>query len=134
VSEAAFRIGLVPIHLLKSHERVIEERVVKLMREISSRGAQLRPILVDYKTLIILDGHHRVEALKRLGAKLVSAALVDYDSDCVKVSSWRPEWRVTKELVRRSGLTGNLLPPRTSRHQVCFEIPEVIAPLSILVG
>ncbi len=126
------KIELVPLDKLRIHEMIIEEHVRELMKDIASRGILIRPILVDRKTMIILDGHHRVEALKRLGKKYVPAVLVDYDSDCVTVSSWRPDWKVTKELVRRAGLSGKPLPPKTSRHRVCFEIPDVNIPIDKL--
>ena len=126
-------IALVPIDSLRPHEQVIEEHVVELLEDIRSRGVLIRPILVDAKTLIVLDGHHRVEALRRLGARWVPAVLVDYDDDsCVRVGSWRPGWRVSKGLVRAAGLSGKLLPPRTSRHIVSFRIPEVNVSLALL--
>lgn len=87
---------------------------------------------MDYKTLVILDGHHRVEALRILGLKRIPALLVDYDSDCVKVTSWRDGVIVTKSMVREYGLKGILMEPKTSRHMVCFEIPEVNIPLEVL--
>ncbi|MEM1712449.1 MAG: ParB N-terminal domain-containing protein [Acidilobaceae archaeon] len=110
------------------------ERLIEIIEWIVRDGAIHYPILVDKDTLIILDGHHRVEALRRLGYKLVPALLVDYDSDCISVSSWREGVYVTKDLVREHGLTGNLLPPKTSRHKVCFDIPRVDIQLSMLRG
>ncbi len=126
------KIAVVPIDSLKSHEQIVEDHVKELMNDIRKRGILIKPILVDAKTMIVLDGHHRVEALRRLGRKLIPAVLVDYDDECVTVSSWRPDWKVSKELVRRAGLSGQLLPPKTSRHRVCFEIPEVNYPIEKL--
>ncbi len=111
---------------------VVEEKVYELSYVISVDGVLKYPILVDSKTMVILDGHHRVEALKLLGCSLVPAILVDYDDSCVSVSSWRPGVVVTKEMVRASGLLGLLMPPKTSRHRVCFEIPRVDVPLESL--
>ena len=69
-----------------------------------------------------------------MGLKFIPVLLVDYDSDCVTVSSWRDGVTVTKEMVRERGLKGVLMPPKTSRHKVCFEIPEVRVPLGVLKG
>ncbi len=132
-SAALYRVELVPLDALRPHEMVIEERVRALAEDIARRRVLIRPILVDENTMVILDGHHRVEALRRLGARRVAALLVDYGSECVTVGSWRPGWRVTKEDVVRAGLSGRLLPPRTSRHRVCFQIPEVNVPLDQLL-
>ena len=129
-----WRLGLVKLRDLKPHEEFIEARVQLLIEGLLAEGRQIRPILVDEKTMVILDGHHRVEALKRLGAVFVAALLVDYDSECVTVGSWREGVRVTKEDVRRAGLEGRLMPPRTSRHRLCFEPPDVNVPLAVLMG
>lgn len=110
----------------------MEERVRGLSHAISADGVLKYPILADSKTMIVLDGHHRVKALKLLGCSLVPAILVDYDDSCVSVSSWKPGVIVTKEMVRASGLSGLLMPPKTSKHRVCFEIPRVDMPLYIL--
>ncbi len=127
-------IALAPIGMLRRHERFIDERVVRLYRDILDRGVLVKPLLVDSHTMIVLDGHHRLEALRRLGARVVPVLLVDYDDDrCVRVGSWREGWRVTKELVREVGLSGKLLPPRTSRHMLSFPVPEVNVPLRVLL-
>ncbi len=110
------------------------ERVLDLVDQILRDGFIRYPILVDSKTFVVLDGHHRLVAVKLLGLRFIPAILVDYDSDCVSVSSWRDGVVVTKEMVREHGLRGNLMPPKTSRHRVCFEIPEVRAPLEVLRG
>jgi hypothetical protein len=134
-SRCSYPIALVPLTVLKPHEQDIPERVEALMRSLVEDGVQIKPILVDSKTLVILDGHHRVEALKRMGARYVAAVIVDYDDDeCIAVGSWREGWNVTKELVRRTGVEGKRLPPRTSRHMPRFEVPEVRVPIERLLG
>ncbi len=131
----SYPIVLVPLSALKPHERVIEERVEKLKVQLVRDGVQIKPILVDSRGLVILDGHHRVEALKRLGAVYVAAVIVDYDNDeCISVDSWRKGWNVTKREVRERGLKGLLYPPRTSRHKPKFDIPDVRVPLKVLKG
>lgn len=133
-SKRTIVIKLVPIEVLRPHERVIEKHVTELMNDIVRDGRLIYPILVDRETMIILDGHHRVEALKRLGARYIPAILVDYRGDGVKVSSWRENWAVSKEDVVRAGIEGNLLPPKTSRHITSFDIPAVNVPLDVLFG
>ncbi len=127
-------ILLVELEKLRPHEEVIEEHVKELIYDIIKAGVLIKPILVDYRTNIILDGHHRVEALKRLGAKYAPALSVDYQSECIRVTSWRKNVTVDKRLVIKAGTSGKLLPPKTSRHIVCIEIPEVNVPLDALRG
>ena len=126
-------IRLLPLRVLRSHEQTEPSRLREVLKSIVDEGVVHYPIIVDMKTYIILDGHHRVESLKMLGAKSVPALLVDYDDECVSVGSWRPGVEVSKDMVRRHGLTGNLLPPKTSRHRLCFEVPRVDVPLGELM-
>ncbi|HID40810.1 MAG TPA: transcriptional regulator [Pyrodictium sp.] len=130
--QQAYSISLVSIDALRPHEDVVEDHVKKIAEDLRRRSRLLYPVLVDAKTMVILDGHHRVAALRQLGAKYVPAVLVEYDSPCVEVGSWRPNISVNKSLVVRAGLEKKLLPPKTSRHRVCFKIPRVDIPLKVL--
>src|SRR5205809_93634 len=92
----------------------------QLMDQIRKDGYLRRPVLVADGELVILDGHHRVEAIRALGARRIPAYLIDYFSDIVRLSTW-PDAEVsvvTKEDVIRRGRTGDLFPPKTSRHTV----------------
>ena len=122
------------MRLLRPHEDVVEGRFRGLADQILLDGFIRYPILVDSRTLVVLDGHHRLAAAKLLGLRFIPAILVDYDGDRVSVSSWRDGVTVTKDMVREHGLKGNLMPPKTSRHRVCFEVPEVGVPLEVLRG
>jgi len=126
-------VALLPLEALRPHENINEEHLRSLMSEIVKDGVLRKPILVDFKTLVILDGHHRVEALRRLGARVIPAFLVDYSSDRIVVSTWRKGWRVTKKDVLRAGLTGAKMPFKTSRHiLVGVDLPIVNIPLEKL--
>ncbi len=46
------------------------------------------PIIVDKKTFVVLDGMHRVAALKRLNCKKIPVCLVDYENPAVTVGCW----------------------------------------------
>lgn len=109
---------LIEIDRLRAHELVERDRVEKLKEELRRSGVLVRPILVDEKNLIVIDGHHRVQALRELGCKLVPALLVDYENSNICVVPWRDCDKVTKEDVVRAGLTGKLLPPKTSKHVI----------------
>lgn len=133
IGRVKWRIALIPLELLRPHEQV-DRRYLKCLREVILRdGVLIKPLIVDARTLIILDGHHRYEILRSLGKRYAPAVLVDYDDDkLVTVSSWRPGWNVTKEMVRKAGLSGRLLPPRTSRHRLSFRVPCLNIPLDKL--
>jgi len=84
------KVEMIPLSEVRSHEEVIEEELEDFTRSLKSKGVFYRPILLDKNTLVVLDGHHRVEGLRRLGAKKVPSILLDYDSDDIKLYTWYP--------------------------------------------
>lgn len=103
---------------LRPHEQIIGSRIEELVSEITTDGVLKQPVIVDKTSLVILDGHHRVTVLGKLGCIFIPAYLVDYHDEDIQVKSWRDpvQSKVTKESVLVAGLTGHLLPPKTSRH------------------
>ncbi|HPR42117.1 MAG TPA: ParB N-terminal domain-containing protein [Candidatus Methanofastidiosa archaeon] len=84
------KVDIIPLEDVKCHEEVIEEELQEFIKSLKAKGIFYRPILVDRNSLVVLDGHHRVEGLRRLGAKKVPAILLDYDSDDIKLYTWYP--------------------------------------------
>ena len=114
------RFEVVEIGRLRGHERIRPSLLEQLTDQIRKDGYLRRPVLVADGDFVILDGHHRVEAVRALGARRIPAYLIDYFSDIVRLSIW-PDAEVsvvTKEDVIRRGRTGDLFPPKTSRHTV----------------
>jgi hypothetical protein len=114
--ELSSQIVILPISFLKPHEDVDPGFVRELAEDIKRCGLLKKPIVVDSETLIIIDGHHRVEALKRLGCRRIPCLFVNYRSPRIAVLSWRGGEPLSKELVLNAGLRGELLPPKTTRH------------------
>lgn len=124
--------ALVPIDRLRPHEEVEEENVDELTREIERAGVCADPIWVARESLVILNGHHRVEALRRLNAVRAPAWLFDYASDVVSLEPWQPGLPITKaEVLRRAG-AGDLFPPKTTRHRLRTDLPPRAVPLEEL--
>ncbi len=115
------KVAILKINELKVHELTNRERVEELKKDILRDGKLKKPILVDEKTLIVIDGHHRLQSLKELGCKFIPAVLVDYRSSDICVEPWRDCSVISKEDVIRAGLTGNYLPPKTSKHFIICE-------------
>ncbi len=107
-------LKVMDINLLKAHEEVDKSHVQEIKEALLKDSMQIEPILVENKHNIILDGHHRVEALKDLGFTKIAAYLVSYDD--VKLDSWRPEIKLEKAQVIKNALQGKLFPPRTTKH------------------
>jgi len=83
-----FQIKLVELGKLRIHEEIIPELLDSMVDEIKSNGMLRHPIIADMNTLVVLDGMHRVAALKKIKCRYVPACLVDYDSPKVKVGCW----------------------------------------------
>jgi hypothetical protein len=80
-------IKLEEIRKLYVHEETIPRIVEWLSGEIK-RGIYRHPVIVDKENLVVLDGMHRVAALRHLGYKLVPVCLVNYSNQSIKVKNW----------------------------------------------
>lgn len=111
---------LLPADRLRPHESLNPELLAETEAAIDREGVVREPLLVEREHYVILDGHHRYEALVRLGCRRIPVYLVDYGDDAIRVETW-PEAavdRVTKEEVIQRALRGDPFPPKTSKHVV----------------
>lgn len=111
-------IVILGIEELREHEEIRPHYLEELKNEILSDGILKMPIAVDRSTYIILDGHHRLHALKRIGCKKIPAILVDYHSEEIEVVPWREGETITKEMIIQTALSGKRLAPKTSKHMI----------------
>jgi len=125
--------ALLPIVVLKSHEQLNEAAVQDLLVQIRHDRVLTDPIWVSRGSLVILNGHHRVEALRRLGAERVAAWVLDYESDIVHLGRWYPGPPIAKSEVVQRGVEGRPFPPKTTRHRLLIELPARPTPLSELL-
>ncbi|MGQ9680572.1 MAG: hypothetical protein ACUVV4_07400 [Candidatus Bathyarchaeia archaeon] len=86
--EEDLEISLVEIDRLLLHEETIPEMLQALTSKILKDERQISPVIVDGKTLVVLDGMHRVEALRKLKCKFICACFVDYMSERIRVERW----------------------------------------------
>lgn len=107
---------LVPVASLHPHEMVDEKDVEQLTQTLGASGLLEEPIWVSDQDGVILNGHHRFAALKRLGARRIPAWVIDYSDPAMKLGRWSPGPPLEKPEVLRRGRAGSLFPPKTSRH------------------
>lgn len=81
-------IALVETSRLLLHEETIPEMLEALAQEIEEDGVLKAPVIVDGETMVVLDGMHRVEALRVLGCRFAPICLVDYQNPEIRVESW----------------------------------------------
>jgi len=125
---------LVAISELKDHEEVDPKRVDELVESIRHTQSVADPVWVAFGTGVILNGHHRVAALRRLGAQRVPAWVFDYHSASVRLDRWSDGPPIPKEEVERRALQGDLFSPKTTRHRVEPSLPTRRTPLATLLG
>lgn len=111
-------IKLVEINKLREHEEIDIKYFKQLMKEIRSDGILKQPIVADEKTMVVIDGEHRLRILKKLGCKKIPVIFVNYQSPKIKIFPWRKEEKVSKKSVIRAGLSKDKLPPKTSKHMI----------------
>ena len=114
-------VCMVDLVALKEHEEIRPEYLEELKNEILSDGILKMPIAVDKATYIILDGHHRLHALKKIGCRRIPVILFDYQSPEIVVVPHREGETVTKEMVIQTALAGRRMPPKTSKHMIMIE-------------
>ncbi len=117
--------GLIRVRIsnLVAHERTNSEFKQIHMNSFVRTGHLKKPIVVHKikhnDKYLILDGHHRAEALKELGYAYIIARRIDYFSPEFRVKSWRSatkEWD-KNEIIARA-LSGKLMRPKSTRHVV----------------
>jgi hypothetical protein len=82
------KIAIVNIASIHMHEETIPEVVQKLAKDLERDKVLRHPVIVDEKTLVVLDGMHRVAALQMVGCIRIPVCLVDYDNPSIKVETW----------------------------------------------
>ena len=121
-SQQAFDdICFIELEALKEHEEIRPDYLEQLKNEILSDGILKMPIAVDKNTYIILDGHHLLHALKKIGCKRIPVILFDYQSPEIEVIPWREDENITKEMIVQTALAGRRMPPKTSRHMILIK-------------
>ena len=106
------RLTIIDIDELREHEEINPELLDKLRKEIAADGVLKLAIAVDEKTKTVIDGHHRIQALKQLGYKKIPVVLIDYMSPEIVVQTWKEGMKVTKEEVLEAALLGKKMTPK----------------------
>lgn len=137
------RFALVPVSELKTHEDSEPERVRRVIKQIKSTGMVKKAIVVDAGSKVVLDGVHRLSALKALGAVRVPAWLVDYSDEDIVVLSNDRKSEVPKGSVVEAATRGPKLAPKSTRHMMKKDGQlvhisklkgEPAVPLAVLLG
>lgn len=114
------QLGLEDLSKVRIHEEIILEMLEELVSEIKSSSVVRNPVIVDLNSLVVLDGMHRVAALKKMGCRYLPVCLLDYQSSNVHVGCWyrtiRGEVGESRflDLFRLMGLSAEPVPSETA--------------------
>ncbi|MCI4361224.1 MAG: ParB N-terminal domain-containing protein, partial [Thermoplasmata archaeon] len=115
---------LIPIARLHIHEEVIAKDLEQLIASLRASRIVREPILVAADSWVVLNGHHRVAALRALGARAAPAWVVDYADPKISLDRWDHGPPLTKAEVIERARSGRPFPPKTTRHRVLLDLPE----------
>lgn len=81
-------IRLSPTNSLLLHEETIPDRVGELKREFLHDRVVRDPVIVDAGSWVVLDGMHRIVALRELDCECIPVCTVDYLNPSIRVGTW----------------------------------------------
>lgn len=100
----------------------------QLAESMRNSGVWEVPIILERKSLAVMDGHHRLAAAFLLDLRVVPALLLDYSM--VKVVARRAGFVVTPESILERARMRDLYPHKTTRHLFSSTIPNCNIALS----
>jgi hypothetical protein len=85
-------IKFLSVDSLFTHEETIPTALELLKCDLLKEQVLKHPIIVDAETHVVLDGMHRVAALKSLDYNIVPVCLVDYQNPAIELYAWYREF------------------------------------------
>ena len=128
-------VVMVDVDWLKPHEQIKSKARDKLLDVTKRWGGFTKPVLVDSVTGSLLDGHHRLSVAQELGLSKIPAICLDYlSSEDITLELW-PNTdfdSITKSMVIQMCESGDLFPPKTTKHTTIFDLPPILVSLDDL--
>jgi hypothetical protein len=81
------KLEVVPVRSLLEHEETLPHLADKLLLEFKNWANLQNPIIVD-ENHIVLDGHHRTYAFKKLAFRYIPVCKIDYFSQSIGLRYW----------------------------------------------
>jgi len=130
---------IISINKLLPLEKVFPTHLMNLEKMIENDGFILKPLLVDKNDGVILDGSHRYAYFLKNGYLEVPVFYVDYNDENIRVGGKLKhrflidsDCQISKKECVERAISGNLFPPRTTRHFFTFRKTDISLPLSEL--
>ena len=104
-------------------EKVFKKHLDNVSKMILKTNIMNRPLIIDKKYKILLDGSHRYAFLYNHGYKFAPVIEVDYENESIFVGNhlhhrflYDEDKKITKKEVINRALKNKLYNPRTTRH------------------
>jgi len=128
------RVELKTITSVLPHEETVPELSSALAGQIEEDRFQRDPIIIEREHQVVLDGMHRLKALKDLGARLILCHSVDYSSPDVRLDCWArllegEDLRVLTESLRSLGIDSEV-----TREEALSLVEQRRTRLGVLTG
>lgn len=118
-----FNLEIEELSKIKPLEKVLPNHLANIESMILKDGLMFKPLIIDKKYNIVLDGSHRYAFLLKFGYKKAPVIKVDYDDETIFVgNNLKHRYLVDKNLklskskVIEAALNEKLLDARTTRH------------------
>jgi len=102
---------------LKPHEETVAEDLERLVDALRENPVLRHPIIADRTTGIVLDGTHRLAAIKQLKCNFIPSALVDYNDPQITIERWFRLFSGSN--LRNLEIDLRLLKPKDVNHDEC---------------
>ena len=91
------------------------------------------PVVIEINSNAIMDGHHRYNAAKILGFSRIPCIRKDYNSNEVRLLSWRANKKITVKDIYEKINKKKKFPYKTTRHIFTPSIEEIKIPIELLM-
>jgi hypothetical protein len=128
-ADIILRTDTVDISSIHTHENVIVENVLAFEQYLNKSQNFLVPTIIVSDNLVLIDGHHRLELMKRMGYTKIPVTVINYYHECV-LTHIEASKRLGKDVIVQSALNKVNLKPKSTRHVLC--VNDKFVPISIL--
>ena len=118
-----FNLEIEELSKIKPLEKVLPNHLANIESMILKDGLMFKPLIIDKKYNIVLDGSHRYAFLLKFGYKKAPVIKVDYDDETIFVGNdlkhrylIDKNLKLSKSKVIEAALNEKLLDARTTRH------------------
>lgn len=125
-------LQLITLDKIIETEEHDKKTLAELVTKIESEGSWTVPVILEYSTQAIMDGHHRYNAAKKIGLSRIPCILMDYDKSGVVLRSWREDYDINVNNIFEMINKSKKYPIKTTRHLFDPPVSELNIPLSLL--